>query len=68
MSIEIPRKSQIRKDSVSSATHKHTAIKESPGNIRLKPGQRMGIRDRFKGYFRLENGQLWCHNQEELDS
>ena len=37
-------------------------------NVRLRPGQRLGIGDRFKGYFRLDNGALWCHNQEELDS
>lgn len=28
----------------------------------------MGISDRFPGYFRLDNGALWCHNQDELNS
>ena len=34
----------------------------------VKSGQRLGISDRFPGYFRMENGALWCHNQEELSS
>lgn len=41
-------------------------VKENPSNIIVKPGQRLGISSRFPGYFRLENGLLWCHNQEEL--
>ncbi|CDW82058.1 oxysterol binding family protein [Stylonychia lemnae] len=43
-------------------------IKENPRNISVRPGQRIGISDRFPGYFRLETGALWCHNQDELSS
>lgn len=37
-------------------------VKENTSNIIVKPGQRLGISSRFPGYFRLENGLLWCHN------
>lgn len=43
-------------------------LKEHPKNVRLKDGQVMSISERFVGYFRLEDGLLWCYNQEELSS
>lgn len=43
-------------------------LKENPENLRIIEGVRMGISERFVGYFRLEDGLLWCHNQEELSS
>ena len=42
--------------------------KENPENLKIIEGVRMGISERFVGYFRLEDGLLWCHNQEELSS
>ena len=51
---------------VSRKTHVH--VKENPLNVRPKPGQRLGISDRFKGYFRIETGALWCQNMEELEA
>jgi hypothetical protein len=41
-------------------------VRENAMNVRVKGDQRLGISDRFSGYFRMENGALWCHNQEEL--
>lgn len=42
--------------------------KEHPNNLKLMKGVSVGISERFIGYFRLEDGLLWCHNQEELSS
>lgn len=54
----------------SEVTKKHKTIKlpEHPNNLRLQKGVTMGISERFIGYFRLGNGLLWCHNQDELSS
>lgn len=41
---------------------------EHPKNIKVIKGVPMGISERFVGYFRLEDGLLWCNNQEELSS
>jgi len=43
-------------------------FKMNPHNIFLEDGEKMTLSERFPGYFRLENGLLWCHNQEELAS
>ena len=37
-------------------------VRENPLNVTVKSGQRLGLSDRFPGYFRMENGALWCHN------
>lgn len=42
------------------------ANKENPKNIRIRGGQRMPLSERFPGYFRMDNGALWFHNQEEM--
>ena len=42
--------------------------RENPKNIRLRGGQRMPLSERFPGYFRMDNGALWCHNQDEMAS
>ena len=44
------------------------AQRENPRNIRLRGGQRMPLSERFPGYFRMDNGALWCHNQDEMAS
>lgn len=41
---------------------------ENPKNYRVSRSAPAGISERFIGYFRLEDGLLWCHNQEELSS
>ena len=40
----------------------------SPDNIILEDSERMGMSERFPGYFRLPNGMLECKNKQELDS
>jgi hypothetical protein len=42
------------------------AIKENPKNIRIRGGQRMPLSERFPGFFRMDNGALWFHNQEGM--
>lgn len=42
-------------------------FKEHPNNFRTN-GVPCGLSERQLGYFRLEDGLLWCHNQEELSS
>jgi hypothetical protein len=37
-------------------------MKENLANFYVKNNQRIGLSDRFPGYFRMENGALWCHN------
>jgi len=44
------------------------AQRENPKNLRLRGGQRMPLSERFPGYFRMDNGALWCHNQDEMAS
>ena len=47
--------------------HQVRKLPEHPNNLRLQKGVTMGISERFIGYFRLEDGLLWCNNHDELD-
>jgi len=42
--------------------------KKNKENVIVKPGQRVGMSERFPGYLRIESGALWCNNQEDLAS
>jgi hypothetical protein len=41
---------------------------ENSKNYKVSRSAPAGISERFFGYFRLEDGLLWCHNQEELST
>lgn len=45
----------------------HEEFKTHPGNVIIGHVP-INMSERFIGYFRMEDGLLWCHNQEELAS
>ena len=51
-----------------SLNRNRKTYKEHPNNLKISNDVPVGLSERFVGYFRLEDGLLWCHNQEELAS
>lgn len=61
---------RFKKGNVDTITRHKPAVRvyeENPNNFRTN-GVPCGLSERLIGYFRLEDGLLWCHNQEELAS
>ena len=62
-----PRFSQVYDNSNKRISKPKEEFKHHPNNLLV--GQvPHNISERFLGYFRMEDGLLWCHNQEELAS